>query len=210
MYLRVLTAVLHYLNCLALCWPTQTQFVPSFSHILLAHLRLLHLSIFPLGWLKASKRLNIWHQALSLSIYPKSFQSKRYLWKAVVLPGTCWWCSLTNAAKTPLFQLSSFFCWSADTLTQFIKPSCSSLVDSKSVLDNNDVMSMWAPPLYCLSNFFSAVSSLLLMRSLPKPVALHFPNEIPEVQEYDKHLNIISLPSKARAPHFNDSLEFNK
>lgn len=115
MYLHVLTAVLHDLNCLALCWPTQTKSVPSFSHVLLAHLRSLHLSIFPLGWLKASKRLNIWHWTLSLSIYPKSFQSERYLWKAVVLLGTCWWCGLMNAAKTPLFQLSSFFCWSADT-----------------------------------------------------------------------------------------------
>lgn len=142
MFVCVLTAVLHYLKCLALRWPTQTQTVLRFSQVLVCHLRTLHLSIFFLTWLKGSKKEEIWQRTSVISGSSCLHKVLSTIWenllKTVVLLETCWLSCWRYAARnSPLCQLSLFFCCAfspTHTHIQYIQPSSASLVGNKSVL----------------------------------------------------------------------------
>lgn len=142
MFVCVLTAVLHYLKCLALRWPTQTQTVLRFSQVLVCHLRTLHLSIFFLTWLKGNKKEEIWQRTSVISGSSCLHKVLSTIWenllKTVVLLETCWLSCWRYAARnSPLCQLSLFFCCAfspTHTHIQYIQPSSASLVGNKSVL----------------------------------------------------------------------------
>lgn len=158
MFVCVLTAVLHYLKCLALRWPTQTQTVLRFSQVLVCHLRTLHLSNFFLTWLKGSKKEEIWQRTSVISGSPCLHKVLSTIWenllKTVVLLETWLSCWRYAARNSPLCQLSLFFCCAfipTHTHIQYIQPSSVSLVGNKSVLHTIK----WRNECVCSSPFLS-------------------------------------------------------
>lgn len=65
----VLTTFLHYLNCLALWGPSQAQSVSCFGHVLLPHLRTLHLFILVLTGLESRENQQEETTTLSSSLH---------------------------------------------------------------------------------------------------------------------------------------------
>lgn len=111
-YVCVLTGLLHYLKCLALCWPTHTKFVLSFNQVLFSHIKTLLLSIFFLAWLKGSGKEEMWSRTCDfwLSLSAQSpLNNMKYLLKLVVLLETCRSSSWVDALPQSLFSELSFF-----------------------------------------------------------------------------------------------------
>lgn len=126
--LCVLTGLLHYLKCLALCWPTHTKFVLSFSQVLFSHIKTLLLSIFFLARLKGSYKEEMWSQTCSfwLSASAQSpLNNTKYLLKLVVLLETCRLSSSRyTATKSLLWTVFLFLLYTqSNTHTHIYSPA---------------------------------------------------------------------------------------